>query len=212
MFIDGSAKKEKGGAGIVLRSPKQIEVLRAVQFDYAISNNKAEYEALLVSLQLAYNLCVVRLYVYRYSHLVVSQFKGLFEVKDERLLSYLRVARNITSRFEELEIFQIPRSENEIADSLAKFASTMPPVSGQVTMEVVAQPSISFNLSNQVHTLSESHSQTTPIQQYLKLGILLEDIKEAIRIQAQAARYALIGEDLYKQSFSGSYLRCVSRE
>lgn len=84
----------------------------------------------MVSLQLAYNLCVVRLYVYRYSHLVVSQFKGLFEVKDERLLSYLRVARNITSRFEELEIFQIPRSENEIADSLAKFASTMPPVSG----------------------------------------------------------------------------------
>ena len=84
----------------------------------------------MVNLQLAYNPCIVRLYVYRDSHLVVSQFNGLFEVKDERMLSYLRVARNITSRFEELEIFQIPRVENEITDSLANFASTMPPVFG----------------------------------------------------------------------------------
>lgn len=30
MFINGSAKKEKRWAGILLRSPKQIEVLQAV--------------------------------------------------------------------------------------------------------------------------------------------------------------------------------------
>lgn len=59
MFIDGFANKSKGGVGIILRSPKQIKVLQAIQFEYLILNNDAEYETLVVKLHLAPSLSTI---------------------------------------------------------------------------------------------------------------------------------------------------------
>ena len=54
-------------------------------------------------------------------------------------------------------------------------------------------------------------SWMTPISEYLKNGSLPENRAEVVKVRAQAARYSLINGLLYRQSFSGPYLRCIPR-
>ena len=49
----------------------------------------------------------------------------------------------------------------------------------------------------------------TPILKYLKNGALLENLAKAVKVRARASRYSLTNGVLYRQSFSGSYLRCI---
>ena len=56
--IDGSSKAAGGGANMVLQPPKGLSIAQAVKFTFLISNNEAEYEALLLRLQVAKELSV----------------------------------------------------------------------------------------------------------------------------------------------------------
>ena len=47
---------------------------------------------------------------------------------------------------------------------------------------------------------------------YLLHGDLLENKNEAKNLQIRAARYALIGNHLYRKSFTSPYLRCLNSE
>ena len=50
---------------------------------------------------------------------------------------------------------------------------------------------------------------TEDIIRYLQTSILSEEPKQTHKIRVQAARFTLIGEHLYKRSFTGPYLRCL---
>ena len=56
MHFDGSKMKEGLGAGIVLTSPKGDRLEYALQIHFKVSNNIAEYEALVHGLKLAKEL------------------------------------------------------------------------------------------------------------------------------------------------------------
>ncbi|XP_057948276.1 uncharacterized protein LOC131143939 [Malania oleifera] len=47
---------------------------------------------------------------------------------------------------------------------------------------------------------------------YLQDGSLLEDNKEALKVRRKAARYTLMGRELYRQSLTLPYLRCLNNE
>ncbi|CAA0822963.1 Unknown protein, partial [Striga hermonthica] len=55
VFADGSVSRVGGGLGIVLMSPKGDSLEFAVKVAYQISNNEAEYEAVIKGLKLALN-------------------------------------------------------------------------------------------------------------------------------------------------------------
>lgn len=48
------------------------------------------------------------------------------------------------------------------------------------------------------------------IETCLIAGDLLKQSKRAHKIQVQTARFTLIGDSLYRQSFGGLYLRCLN--
>ena len=51
--MDGSSNRQAGRAGVVLHSPKGDEIECMVRLDFLTTNNEAEYEALIVGLDLA---------------------------------------------------------------------------------------------------------------------------------------------------------------
>ena len=53
LFFDGSARKKKAGAGVVLINPNGEQVKYMVVLDFEATNNMAEYEALIFSLTIA---------------------------------------------------------------------------------------------------------------------------------------------------------------
>jgi len=65
MYFDGSLKLAGGGAGVLFISPKGEQLKYVFQILFKVSNNKAEYEALLHGLCLSVSLGIKRLLVYR---------------------------------------------------------------------------------------------------------------------------------------------------
>jgi len=58
MYFDGSLMLEGAGAGVLLISPKGEQLRYILQFDFKLSNNASEYEALLHGLCLAVSLSI----------------------------------------------------------------------------------------------------------------------------------------------------------
>jgi hypothetical protein len=73
MYFDGSLKLEGAGAGVLLISPMGEYLKYVLQIFKKVSNNEAEYEALLHGLHLAASLGIKRLLVYDDSAVVINQ-------------------------------------------------------------------------------------------------------------------------------------------
>jgi ribonuclease HI len=56
MYFDGSLKLKGGGAGVLFILPKGEQLKYVLEILFEVSNNKAEYEALLHELRLAISL------------------------------------------------------------------------------------------------------------------------------------------------------------
>jgi ribonuclease HI len=73
MYFDGSLKLEGEGTGVFLISPKGEQLKYVLQIFWKVSNNEAEYEALLHGLRLAISLGIKRLLVYGNFAVVINQ-------------------------------------------------------------------------------------------------------------------------------------------
>ena len=60
------------------------------------------------------------------SQLVVNQLLGTYQARDAKMISYLAHVKKLQSSFDEFNITQIPRLENNHADSLANLSSSVP--------------------------------------------------------------------------------------
>ncbi|KAL0416819.1 UNVERIFIED_CONTAM: Retrovirus-related Pol polyprotein from transposon gypsy [Sesamum latifolium] len=54
LHVDGSSNTNNGGAGILLQGPNEVKIEVAARLSFTTNNNKVEYEALILGLQLAY--------------------------------------------------------------------------------------------------------------------------------------------------------------
>jgi len=79
--IDGFAMKKVGGARVVLISPEKQTLKYTVRLQFPATNNKVEYETLLIGLSLAKALRVKSLIVQANSQLMIGQVKGDYEAK-----------------------------------------------------------------------------------------------------------------------------------
>ena len=106
----------------MLLSPEGDVVECMIRLDFPATNNEAEYEALVVGLDLARAAGATSVVIYCDSQVITNQINGDYECKGERMKIYLdQVKRRVDDL--QAKIIQIPRGENEQADRLAKAAS-----------------------------------------------------------------------------------------
>ena len=84
LSVDGAANAQGSGAGLILTSPEGIDIEYALRFGFRASNNKAEYEAVIVGLNLAHSMEVDQLEVCSDSQLVVKQIEDSYEARGEK--------------------------------------------------------------------------------------------------------------------------------
>ena len=116
---NGSSQKTRANAEIVLYSPDNIVISRAVRFAFQATNNEAEYEVLVLGLRLAPSLSAKNLEAFSDSQLVISQVNGSYETKDDKMSSYLSTLKELTAKFQIFKITQISKGKNELANSLS---------------------------------------------------------------------------------------------
>jgi ribonuclease HI len=122
--IDESSVKGAEGVGIVFKTPEGQLLKHAVRLQYPTTNNEAEYEALLTGLRIALVLGATMLKVQSDSQLIVGHVNDEYEAKEDMMVKYLSLVRDIMARFNEVIIVQIPKEQNIEADVLAKLASS----------------------------------------------------------------------------------------
>ena len=122
IYVDGASSGNPGdsGAGMVIFDGNGNEIFRDSIFLGKMTNNMAEYEALLRALQKARERGAQDVAVYTDSLLVANQVKGTYKINNDILRQYVVSVKKIISNFDHFAIQYIPREQNRIADKLAK--------------------------------------------------------------------------------------------
>nr|GEY58952.1 reverse transcriptase domain-containing protein [Tanacetum cinerariifolium] len=197
------------GAGLILTNPEGVKFTYALRFQFAASNNEAEYEALVAGLRIATQMGVKNIQVNVNSKLVANQVLGTYVEKKDNMIKYLEIVKGLVNGFTTFSISQVPRSKNKQADALSKITSTsFAYLSKHVLVEVLEDKSIK---EKEVAAVIEEDGPTWMPQlvDCLKEGVLLEDNKEARKLHLKARQYKLREGVLYRRSFLTPWLRCV---
>lgn len=121
IYIDGASRGNPGpaGVGVIIYDEKKRLVDEICEYIGEMTNNVAEYQALLTALERAKNLAAQRLTIYSDCELLVRQMAGDYRVKDKTLKNFYQKARENLKNFRRVEIRYIAREKNKRADRLA---------------------------------------------------------------------------------------------
>ena len=125
--------------------------------------------------------------VFSDSRLVVSQVKGEFEAKDERMQGYLRQVKCLQLGFDSFDLLHISRNGNAHADSLAMLATSsaqnLPRV---ILVKDLYKPKKTRGETARIHQIRVGPSWMDSIIQFLKEDTLPEERTEADKVQRKA--------------------------
>ena len=96
------------------------------------------------------------------------------------------------------------------ADAVAGVAATFP-IKESMLLPIYIQANPSIAESHVCSIDNEDQNWTVDIKAYLRAGTLPKDPKHAHKIRVQSACFTLMGNDLYRRSFGGPYLRCLTQ-
>ncbi|VFQ68937.1 unnamed protein product [Cuscuta campestris] len=220
MAVDGASGPRGYGARIVFTTPEGFKIYHAIVFNFKLTNNEAEYEALAGGLRLAQALKISRVSIKSGSSLIVGLVTGNMEAREGCMAQYKDLVLALLKGFEEFKIAQIPREENAIADLLSKLTQYAPEhVSKLVRVEILDRASIEklevaaitarsqFDQSNLVG--ADDHWMYD-LMEYLMDGSLPEQDDRARKVKLRAPRFQILDGKLYKRAFGGPLLRCLT--
>ncbi|XP_056848927.1 uncharacterized protein LOC130499051 [Raphanus sativus] len=212
LYVDGSSNVRGAGVGLLLTSPTGESASRAVRYNFKETNNEADYEALIAGLTLAKQMGVEDIQVFSDLQLIISQVKGDYQAKDPSMIRYLSVAKRLLDRFRHCKLTQIPREHNSQAEALVNLGSTLETTSHMsIPLRLLQWPATEKETEpEEVSVVDEGETWMTPIIYYLRYDTLPEDRDESRKIRRQATRYCFSEGKLYRRSFSGPYLRCLT--
>ncbi|KAL2230800.1 UNVERIFIED_CONTAM: Retrovirus-related Pol polyprotein from transposon 17.6 [Sesamum indicum] len=157
LHVDGASNANNGGAGILIQGPKGVEVEVAARLSFPMTNNEAEYEALILGLELAFDARARDLEVFTDSQLITLQIEGTYET----------------------------RTKNDKADASSKFGAAMDGIRDRKITAMVREWSILANRI-EVQAIAEAESWKDEIIKYLEDGILPADPIAAKRVKFRA--------------------------
>ncbi|KAL2226659.1 UNVERIFIED_CONTAM: Retrovirus-related Pol polyprotein from transposon gypsy [Sesamum indicum] len=197
LHVDGSSNANNGGAGILIQGPKGVEIEVAARLSFPVTNNKAEYEALILGLELTYEAGARDLKVFTDSQLIALQIEGTYETREMTMTSYKEIVQQLMIRFDNFSILQVPRTENDKADALSKFGAAMDGIRDRKITALVRERSYLASRM-EVQAVSEPGSWKDEIVSYLENDVLPTDPIAAKR--------------LYKRTVDGPLLKCLDEE
>jgi ribonuclease HI len=124
VHVDGGARGNPGpaAAACVITSPDGRVLAQRARLLGRATNNVAEYQALLLGLQVARELGASELEVVGDSELIAKQITGAYRVRHEPLRPLHRAALEALSTFQQWSIRTVPREHNAGADALVNAA------------------------------------------------------------------------------------------
>jgi ribonuclease HI len=152
MFFDGASSSIGAGAGVVFKSPSQETISLSYKLEFEVTNNVAEYEALVLGLRAAQEMGIREMAVFGDAELIVQQVKNVYQTKHPRLKNYRNEVWDLVdSFFLAFNITFIPREENAPADFQAFSASLFEAPAlpaDRLEVEIRYRPSVPDNVKH----------------------------------------------------------------
>lgn len=125
IYIDGSSKGNPGdgGIGIVIIKDNNILYKISQYIGESVTNNVAEYTALIEALKFANLKGYKEFEIYSDSELLVKQINDEYKIKNPNLIPYYKKAKDLINQFDKVTIKHINRNSDRIAimaDNLAQ--------------------------------------------------------------------------------------------
>lgn len=152
-----------------------------VALNFKVTNNEAEYKAIVAGLGITAELGVIELETRVDLQVVVNQLLEFYTTKGKKLKRYQTKFWEICDLISHYSITQIPRSDNELTDRLAKVASGMNevPLPWLVIKIIIEVLVIGVEVSVMFFNILE---WARGVVEYLQIGKLLEVMEEARKI------------------------------
>lgn len=133
--FDGASKGNPGkaGAGAVLRTEDGSVVCHLREGLGAVTNNVAEYRALIMGLKYALENGYQRIQVQGDSLLVCRQVNGVWKTKDQNIAALCKEVKGLKKKFASFKISHVLREFNSDADTQANYAVNLP--AGELSVE-----------------------------------------------------------------------------
>jgi ribonuclease HI len=213
IYMDGSVAKKSGGARIVINAPDGKKLYNSLRLEFRVTNNEAEYEAVIAGLKIAQEMGAEYVELRSDSQVIVGHIQGVFKAKGERMKLYLSQVQDMQASLKQFCIVKIPREQNNEADLLARMGSgTTKDLERKVNVpiRILARPTVLKEAV--ILVLGVIPPWADELVNYLQKGDLPTDKKAAIRLKVKAAQFTLINDTLYKRGFMLPLLKCVSQE
>ncbi|XP_015087126.1 uncharacterized protein LOC107030322 [Solanum pennellii] len=198
MYFDGAAHRDGVGAGVVFITSQKEILPFSFTLKQCCSNNVAEYQALILGLEMVVGMKQLHFQVFGDSQLVINQLLGSYEVKKPELRPYHDYAQKLIRWLGDVTLQHVRRTENKKAYALATLASTLTlPDQTQVTVcqKWIVSPSneeeYTENKLDHIVAIVEAAKEDwrQPIIDYLFYGILLENPRRRTDIRRRAPRF-----------------------
>jgi ribonuclease HI len=149
MNFDGAFSRAGKGVGIVLQAPNGKVFKFSYRLEFDATNNVAEYEALLLGLEICKDMGVKCLNI---KGDLVIQLKNKFTCKSERLKRYRNAIWDSIGDLDALKLIAIPIEQNSKADELAVVASILHLsdnlIDENISVELIFRPSVPDNMNH----------------------------------------------------------------
>jgi ribonuclease HI len=143
IYVDGSKRVSGAGAGVVLVSPQGDKMHYILRMRFAnLSNNEAEYEAVLHSMRMAKACGATCIKIHGDSNLIAQQVMKECDATSANMIVYRAMYDKLEVSFEGCEVTHIGRESNEEADNLANIGSKCLPIPPGVFFEEIFEHSI----------------------------------------------------------------------
>ena len=120
--FDGSTTEKSVGVGIVIISPKGIKTTISFNLAFKCTNNQAEYEALVIDLEILMELGAQEVHIVGDSQLVLRHLTWEYKCNSLLLAPYYTTSTQLLDYFHSVDFEYVPRESNWEADELAQLA------------------------------------------------------------------------------------------
>ena len=207
LYFDGSRHQNGAGIGLLLVSPCGEPTYFMFEILYECSNNEAEYEALIMGLELLVARGARNVDIIGDSQLVIKQLTREYRCESQTLAKYFVVAVRLLREFDSVSLRHVSRRMNEVANELVQIASNykIPPciLDSLVRVEKIFIP-IEEREVNSFDIIAPDDWRK-PIVDYLRNPNNPVERKTRYRVNS----YDIMGDTLFKKSVDGNLLACL---
>ncbi|KAG9453545.1 hypothetical protein H6P81_006449 [Aristolochia fimbriata] len=221
MYFDGAARKNGAGAGVLFMSPNDDLMLYSFILSHCCTNNEAEYQAIILGLGMAVEMGLSQQEIFGDSTLVIKQIIGDFEVRKDELVPYQKEAQRLLEKIPNVTLGHVPRTSNTQADALAGIAASLAQFDARperipICKRWVVPTLEKFSGEEEVNLVSvyaiEEEDWHQQFLDYLEQKKLPQELKARAYVRRVAPKFCLFNNTLYRRSYDGILLRCVSKE